>query len=68
MSCTEQDVRESRWLMNEGCENRLVIGDKLQVVRSSGPDGVFPVRRGSVRGARPGCLVPFSLSAWSFVP
>ncbi|KUM75876.1 hypothetical protein [Streptomyces griseorubiginosus] len=41
MSYTDQDVREGRRLMNEGCENRLVIGDKLLSVTPSGPDGAF---------------------------
>ncbi|WJV51737.1 hypothetical protein [Streptomyces flavofungini] len=41
MSYTDQDVREGRALMNEGCENRLVIGDKLQAVTAIGGDGVF---------------------------
>ncbi|MFF9922801.1 hypothetical protein ACF1HG_35420 [Streptomyces globisporus] len=41
MSYTDQDVREGRRLMNEGCQNRLGIGDKLLGVTPSGPDGVF---------------------------
>jgi hypothetical protein len=38
---TDQDVREGRRLMDDGRENRLVIGDKLLSVTVSGPDGVF---------------------------
>ncbi|MFF4731672.1 hypothetical protein ACFY3M_41555 [Streptomyces mirabilis] len=34
-------MHEGRRLMNEGCENRLVIGDKLLSVVPSGPDGAF---------------------------
>ncbi|MER5632639.1 hypothetical protein [Streptomyces nitrosporeus] len=42
MSYTDQDVREGRQLMNEGCENRLVIGDKLLTVTApGGPDSAF---------------------------
>ncbi|MEU5582757.1 hypothetical protein ABZ791_28595 [Streptomyces huasconensis] len=41
MSYTDQDVREGRRPMNEGLENRLVIGDKLLAVTPSGPDGAF---------------------------
>jgi len=41
MSYTDQDVREGRRLMDDGRENRLVIGDKLQAVTVSGEDGVF---------------------------
>ncbi|WP_327298993.1 hypothetical protein [Streptomyces sp. NBC_01197] len=42
MSYTDQDVREGRRLMNEGCENRLVIGDKLLAgTAAGGPDSAF---------------------------
>ncbi|MFD5972296.1 hypothetical protein [Streptomyces bacillaris] len=42
MSYTDQDVREGRRLMNEGCENRLVIGDKLLAVAApGGPNSAF---------------------------
>ncbi|MGW1659195.1 hypothetical protein [Streptomyces atratus] len=42
MSYTDQDVREGRRLMNEGCENGLVIGDKLLTVTApGGPDSAF---------------------------
>ncbi|MFE5957021.1 hypothetical protein [Streptomyces rubiginosohelvolus] len=42
MSYTDQDVREGRRLMNEGCENRLVIGDKLLAVTApGGQDSAF---------------------------
>ncbi|MGW7283024.1 hypothetical protein ACWGIV_33110 [Streptomyces sp. NPDC054844] len=35
-------MREGRRLMNEGCENRLVIGDKLLTVTApGGPDSAF---------------------------
>lgn len=41
MSYTEQDVREGRRLMDDGRENRLVIGDKLLSVTAAGGEGVF---------------------------
>ncbi|PZT77891.1 hypothetical protein [Streptomyces sp. AC1-42W] len=41
MSYTDQDVREGRRLMDDGRDNRLVIGDKLLSVTASGGDGVF---------------------------
>ncbi|MCF3167076.1 hypothetical protein IPZ64_09100 [Streptomyces violaceoruber] len=41
MSYTDQDVHDGRRLMNDGRENRLVIGDKLLSVTASGQDGVF---------------------------
>ncbi|QHA06016.1 hypothetical protein GQF42_24435 [Streptomyces broussonetiae] len=41
MSYTEQDVREGRRLMDNGRENRLVIGDKLLSVTIPGQDGAF---------------------------
>lgn len=41
MSYTEQDVHEGRRLMDDGRENRLVIGDKLLSVTASGGDGIF---------------------------
>ncbi|MGV9222943.1 hypothetical protein ACWDPF_09710 [Streptomyces albogriseolus] len=41
MSYTEQDVHEGRRLMDDGRENRLVIGDKLLSVTALGGDGDF---------------------------
>lgn len=41
MSYTDQDVREGRRLMDDGRENRLVIGDKLLSVTASGQDSAF---------------------------
>ncbi|KUL69409.1 MULTISPECIES: hypothetical protein [unclassified Streptomyces] len=41
MSYTDQDVREGRRLMDDGRENRLVIGDKLLSVTASGHDSAF---------------------------
>ncbi|MFC9140907.1 hypothetical protein ACFTWM_03070 [Streptomyces bacillaris] len=41
MSYTDQDVRDGRRLMNDGRENRLVIGDKLLSVTTSGQDSVL---------------------------
>ncbi|MDI3420439.1 hypothetical protein [Streptomyces luteolus] len=41
MSYTDQDVREGRRLMDDGRENRLVIGDKLLAVSPANPDGAF---------------------------
>ncbi|CAL9465393.1 hypothetical protein SUDANB6_02726 [Streptomyces sp. enrichment culture] len=41
MSYTEQDVHEGRRLMDDGRENRLVIGDKLLSVTALGRDGDF---------------------------
>ncbi|WP_327357940.1 hypothetical protein [Streptomyces sp. NBC_01304] len=42
MSYTDQDVREGRRLMNEGCQNRLGIGDKLLgVTAPGGPEGTL---------------------------
>lgn len=41
MSYTDQDVREGRRLMNDGRENRLVIGDKLLSVTTTGQDVAF---------------------------
>lgn len=41
MSYTDQDVRDGRRLMDDGRENRLVIGDKLLSVTALGQDGAF---------------------------
>jgi hypothetical protein len=41
MSYTDQDVCDGRRMMNDGRENRLVIGDKLLSVAASGQDGVL---------------------------
>ncbi|MFE3475733.1 hypothetical protein ACFXOI_29635 [Streptomyces bacillaris] len=41
MSYTEQDVHEGRRLMDDGRENRLVIGDKLLSVTVMGGNGDF---------------------------
>ncbi|WP_030590974.1 hypothetical protein [Streptomyces globisporus] len=41
MSYTEQDVHEGRRLMDDGRENRLVIGDKLLSVTARGGDRDF---------------------------
>jgi hypothetical protein len=41
MNYTDQDVREGRRLMDDGRENRLVIGDKLLSVTASGQDSAF---------------------------
>ncbi|MBV9022701.1 MAG: hypothetical protein JO362_02570 [Streptomycetaceae bacterium] len=41
MSYTDQDVREGRQLMDDGRQNRLVIGDKLLSVSALGQDGDF---------------------------
>ncbi|MCI3932106.1 hypothetical protein [Streptomyces sp. AN091965] len=41
MSYSDHDVHEGRRLMNDGRENRLVIGDKLLSVTAAGGDGDF---------------------------
>ncbi|MFJ4806959.1 hypothetical protein [Streptomyces murinus] len=41
MSYTDQDVRDGRRLVNDGRENRLVIGDKLLSITALGGEGVF---------------------------
>ncbi|MFI1285191.1 hypothetical protein ACH4U5_31290 [Streptomyces sp. NPDC020858] len=41
MSYTDQDVRDGRRLMNDGRDNRLVIGDKLLSVAPPGRDDAF---------------------------
>ncbi|MEU8727658.1 hypothetical protein [Streptomyces antimycoticus] len=41
MTCTDEDVREGRRLMDEGRDNRLSLGEKLLAVAGLNNDSVF---------------------------
>ncbi|MFF6852482.1 hypothetical protein [Streptomyces antimycoticus] len=54
MTCTDEDVREGRRLMDEGRDNRLSLGEKLLAVAGLNNDSVFEEFCGRI-GLAPAC-------------